>query len=164
MAQTTGALSGAVAKLEYSLNALGTTGTWVDISGYAAAVEITGGEQITGSQQTMDGDAAIVTGANKTEPFTITYRIVYTDAAATQPFASLWGQFKGTTKTAAVRWSYAGGGATTQQFATTNSAKENPVVCPIVSCTPPNAAADDAGPIMFEFSVITSDILRSTVT
>jgi hypothetical protein len=162
MAQTTAAIAGSGAKLEYSLNASGTTGTWVNISGYAASIDISGGEQITGNAMTMDGDAAIVRGANKTQPFTVTASIVYTETDA-QPFDALWDRFKTTTKTVSLRWSYPGGAGGAQQYATTDTAKTAPVMCPIVSCTPPGAAADSGDPILFEFSVECADILKTTI-
>lgn len=161
MPQTISALNGATTEIEYSLDASGTTGTWTDISGYAGSVSISGGEQVTGSQMTMDGDAAIVTGSNKTDPFTVTFSIVYTDVDS-QPFDALWDRFKGATKTAAVRWTYAGAGTGKQQYATTTTAKTNPALVPIVSCTPPNAEASAGEPLVFEFSVICADILKST--
>lgn len=161
MPQTTAALAGSITEIEYSINASGTTGSWTDISGYAASVSISGGEQVTGSTMTMDGDAAIVTGSNKTEPFTVEFSIVYTDTDA-QPFDALWDRFKGAAKTVAVRWTYAGSGSGKQQYATTDSAKANPVMVPIVACSPPNAEAGSGDPLMFTFSVICPDILKST--
>lgn len=163
MAQTTGAIVGSGAKIEYSLNASGTTGTWVDISGYAASVEVSGGEQITGSQMTLDGDAGIVRGANKTEPFTVTVSVVYTETDS-QPFDALWDRFKTTsTKTVALRWSPSGGAGGSVQYATTDTAKTAPVLCPIVSCTPPTSEADSGDPLMFELVVECADILKTTV-
>lgn len=161
MPQTTSALAGSITEIEYSFNASGTAGTWVDISGYAASVSVSGGEQVTGTAMTMDGDAAIVTGSNKTEPFTVEFSIVYTDADS-QPYDALWDRFKGADKTVALRWTYAGTGTGKQQYATTNSARANPVMVPIVSCTPPSAEASSGDPLMFTFSVITPDILKST--
>lgn len=162
MPQTTGAIVGAGAKVEYSLDAAGTTGTWVNFSGYAAGVEVSGGEQVTGSQMTLDGDAAIVRGANKTEPFTVTVSVVYTETDA-QPFDALWDRFKGAAKTLALRWSPAGGAGGAIQYATTDTAKTAPVLCPIVSCTPPSSAADSADPLMFELVVECADILKATI-
>ena len=163
MPQTTGALVGSGAKVEYSLDASGTVGTWVNMSGYAASVEVSGGEQVTGSQMTLDGDAAIVRGANKTEPFTITVSVVYTEADS-QPFDALWDRFKtASTKTVALRWSPSGGAGGAIQFATTDTAKTAPVLCPIVSCTPPSSAADSGDPLMFELVVECADILKTTI-
>ena len=163
MAQTTGAIVGSGAKIEYSLDASGTTGTWVNISGYSASVEVSGGEQITGSQMTLDGDAAIVRGANKTEPFTITVSIVYTETDS-QPFDALWDRFKtASTKTVALRWSPAGGAGGTIQYATTDTAKTNPVLCPIISVTPPTSESDSGDPLMFELVVECADIRRTTI-
>lgn len=162
MPQTTGAIVGSGAKVEYSLNASGTTGTWVDFSGYAAGVEVSGGEQITGAQMTLDGDAGIVRGANKTEPFTVTVSVVYTETDS-QPFDALWDRFKGAAKTVALRWSPAGGAGGTIQYAATDTAKTAPVLCPIVSCTPPSSAADSGDPLMFELVVECADILKTTI-
>lgn len=162
MSQTTAAIAGTTTKIEYSLNASGTTGTWTDISGYAGSVTPSGGEQITGSTQTMDGNAAIVKGANKTDPWTITFSVVYTDTDA-QPFVAIYDRFVGATKTIAVRWSYAGGTSGTKQYFATDAAGTNPVMVPIVSCTPPTAEAGTADPLMFEFSVMAPAIGKATV-
>jgi len=162
MAQTTGAISGTGAKVEYSLNASGTTGTWVDFSGYAASVEISGGEQTTGSVMTLDGDAAILRNSNKTAPFTVTVSVVYTETDS-QPWDAIWDQFKGSDKRLALRWSPAGGGGGAVQYATTDTAKLNPVLSPITSCTPPGVTADSGDPMMFELVVECADILKTAV-
>lgn len=162
MAQTTGAIAGSAAKVEYSLDASGTTGTWVNFSGYAASVDISGGEQATGSMMTLDGDAAILRNSNKTAPFTVTISVVYTETDS-QPWDAIWDRFKGATKTIALRWSPSGGAGGTVQYATTDTAKTNPVLSPIISCTPPGVAAESGDPLMFELVVECADILKSTV-
>jgi hypothetical protein len=162
MPQTTGAISGAAAKVEYSLNAAGTSGTWVDFSGYAQSVEVSGGESVTGQQMTLDGDAAIVTGANKTNPYTLTFNVVYTETDA-QPFDAIFDRYMTTTKTIAVRWSPAGGAGGTQQYATTDTASTAAVLVPMTACTPPGVDATSGDPRMFTFSVITPKILKSAI-
>jgi hypothetical protein len=162
MAQTTGAISGAAAKVEYSLNAAGTSGTWVDFSGYAQSVEISGGDALTGQQMTLDGDNAIVTAGNKTNPYTITFNVVYTETDA-QPFDAIFDRYQGAAKTIAVRWSPAGGTGGQQQYATTNTAGTAAVLVPIASCVPPGVDATSGDPLMFSFSVITPDILKSAI-
>lgn len=159
MAQTTEGMTMAGAKVEISTDAAAFT----DVSGYAASVSVTGGEQITGSQQTHSGDAAIVLGANKTAPFTVTVSVVYTDTDA-QPFDVVWDRFKGTAKTLCVRWCPAGGTAGDEQYVTSNAAKSAAVLCPIVSCTPPNTDASSGDPVMVQFSVLCSDILKATIS
>lgn len=162
MAQTTGALSGAAAKVEYSLDASGTTGTWVDFSGYAQSVEISGGDAVTGQQMTLDGTAAIVTAGNKTNPYTITFNVVYTEPD-TQPFDAIFDRYMGTTKTIAVRWSPAGGSGGQQQYATTDTAATAAVLVPMTACVPPGVDATSGDPRMFTFSVITPKILKSAI-
>lgn len=162
MAQTTGAISGAAAKVEYSLNASGTTGTWVNFSGYAQSVEVSGGDSVTGQALTLDGDAAIVTGANKTNPYTISFNVVYTETDG-QPFDAIYDRYVGATKTIAVRWSPAGGGGGTQQYATTDTAATAAVLVPMTACTPPGVDAASGDPRMFTFSVITPKILKSAI-
>lgn len=162
MAQTTGAISGSVAKVEYSLDAAGTTGTWVDFSGYAQSVEVSGGDAITGQAMTLDGDAAIVTAGNKTNPYTLTFTVVYTETDS-QPFDAIYDRYVGTAKTIAIRWSPAGGAGGTLQFSTTDTAATNPVLVPMTACTPPGVDATSGDPRMFTFSVITPKILKTTV-
>lgn len=163
MAQTTGALSGAAAKVEYSLNATGTTGTWVDFSGYAQSVEVTGGDAITGQQFTADGTSAIVTPANKTNPYTITVNVVWTETDS-EPFDAIYDRYVGATKTIAFRWSPAGGAASDIQFATTDSAGTTAELVPMTSCSVPGFDASSGDPRMFSFSVITPKILKAAIS
>lgn len=159
MAQTTGAMSGANAKVEYSID-IGTP-TWVDISGFAATVSVSGGEQITGNQQTFMGNSAIVTGANKVEPVTIEVTVVYTDTDS-EPFDALFDRFMSTTKTAAVRYSPNGGASGDEQYTTANDAGTD-VEVPIVTCNPPDTEAASGEPRMFTFSVIAPRLAKSAV-
>lgn len=164
MAQTTGALAGAAFKLEISTDASGTTGSWVDISGYAQSVEVGAQTAITGSVQTADGDAAIVTAANKLEPVELTFNIVYTENDS-EPWDKVIDQFNGADKTIAVRWSPAGGGGGDLQYSTTDTAATAAAKVPISSCTPaPPVAANNADPVMFSFSVLTPKILKAAIS
>lgn len=164
MAQTTGAMSGAAGSVEYSFDAeSGTAATWVNISGYAASVEVSGGEAVTGQQLTLDGDAAIVTAANKINPYTITVNAVFTETDS-EPFDALYDRYTGATKTAAFRWSPAGGGTGDVEFSTTDSAGTAAVNVPITACTPPGVDASSGDPRMFTVSFISPDILKAAAT
>ena len=159
MAQTTHAFNGAGAKVSISTDA----SAFTDISGYAASVEVSGGDQVTGGQFTHSGDAQVVTGTNKTEPITVTVNVLYTDEDA-QPFDVVWDRFKGAAKTLCVRWSPNGGAAGDEQYTTTDTEKAAAKLCPIVSCTPPPTDAASGDPIMFSFSVICADLLKATIS
>ena len=74
MAQTTSARSMRNVVLEVSYMA----GTWADISGVANAVEVSGGDRITGEAYTADGDRPIVL-FGKLEPIDVEARIVFSD-------------------------------------------------------------------------------------
>lgn len=74
MAQTTGAMSGADLKVEFSDDG----STWDDISGFANKVEPEDAERPTGEINTADGDKPIVkAGKRKAQKIKIT--IVYTE-------------------------------------------------------------------------------------
>lgn len=80
MAQTTNAMSGRNCYI-----ALSTGGTsFTDISGFANAVEIDGGERQTGSVHTADTDYPIIT-PGKRDAITVKVKAVYTEGA-TDPY------------------------------------------------------------------------------
>ena len=77
MAQTTGGLSMAIAKLEFSSN----NSDWTDISGTSGNVQGTDQSRQSGEGYTFDGDTAIVT-AGKREPMELQFDVVYTEGTA----------------------------------------------------------------------------------
>lgn len=157
MAQTTGGISNSAAIISISTDAV----SFSDISGYASTVEVSGGDQIASSQQVLYGDAALVLSSGKTEPYRITMRIVYTVTDG-QPFDLIWDRFKGPAKTLCVRWSHAGASGDIR-FTTTNAAKKAAQLVPIVSCTPPGVDTGTGEPVMFSFTVLSSDLLKTTI-
>lgn len=81
MAQTVGALSFVNLKIELAPETAGVAGTYVDYSGQSNAVEVGGGERMSGEGYTADGDTAIVS-EGKREPLEIGIKGLYTEIAA----------------------------------------------------------------------------------
>jgi len=77
MTQTTGGLSFLAARVLVSADG----SSWVNVSGEAASVAVSGGDRATGEQNTMDGDMPIVK-AGKRASIDLTVRGVYTETAA----------------------------------------------------------------------------------
>lgn len=77
MAQTTGAISFKACKVETSPD----NSDWTDRSGFASAVSIDGGERITATKATFDGDTLILRSA-KRATLTITVNLVYTEGGS----------------------------------------------------------------------------------
>ncbi len=148
MAQTTNAISFAGAKVEVSTD--GTT--WTDISGFATAVELGGGERQTGTAFTFDGDTAIIRGG-KREPLEVTVRVVYTEGAS-DPAETVRAAYENGTDLY-IRWSPKGGASGDALF-TTDAA---------VVTTPPYPAgeAGSGDPVVIEFTALTPKVTRSTI-
>lgn len=147
MAQTTSAISRTGFKVETSTDG----SSWTDISGQAATVSVSGGDQLTGSQNTADGNAPVVVASTKTQPFTVTVSCVYTETSS-QAFELLEARFFASTKTIYVRWSPQGGAQGEKQFTCTNDAGTN-FACPIVSVSLPDMDAGSGDPALFSFAV-----------
>jgi hypothetical protein len=149
MAQTTAAVDRASFKVETSNDG----STWTDISGAAATVQTSGGDQLIGSQNTADGNAPVVVGSTKTQPFTVTVSCVYTETAS-QPFELVESRFFAATKTIYLRWSPRGGASGEKQFTCTNGAG-TAFACPIQSVSLPDLDAGSGDVAMFSFAVQT---------
>jgi len=74
MAQTTGAITGAVAKIEINTNNTG----YVDISGSSQSIDAVEMTRLNGSAHTMEGDYAVLT-FGKQPPTEITVNVLYTE-------------------------------------------------------------------------------------
>jgi len=83
MAQTTAQISMKDGKVEISANG----SSWTDISGFATAISIDGGERGIGEGYTFDGDTAVLT-TGKRSPVTITVSALYTEGNS-DPFETL---------------------------------------------------------------------------
>lgn len=157
MAQTTAAVDRASFKVETSTNG----SSWTDISGQAATVSVSGGDQLIGSQNTADGNAPVVVGSTKTQAFTVTVSTVYTETAS-EAFELVEARFFASTKTIYVRWSPRGGANGEKQFTCTNNAG-TAFACPIQSVSLPDLDAGSGDPAMFSFAVQTPYITIADV-
>jgi hypothetical protein len=152
----------AFAKSLYKVEVSAAGAVWTDISGEGATVTVDGGEIPTGAQHTPNSPYAVVVTSNKIGPRTLTVRGLFTESA-TEGFGVVWGQFTATAKTLFVRYSPAGGTATTYNFTTSNDGA-TAAAGKLVSCSLPDGDANSGDPMMFEFSVITPALLRAVIT
>ena len=77
MAQTTGAISFKDCKIETSPD----NSNWTDVSGFASTVTMDGGERMTATKGTFDGDTLILR-SSKRATITVTVNLVYTEGAS----------------------------------------------------------------------------------
>lgn len=77
MAQATGAISFKDCKIEISSD----NSEWVDISGFSSSVLLDGGERITATKPTFDGDTLILR-SGKRATLTLTAAVIYTEGAS----------------------------------------------------------------------------------
>lgn len=149
--QSTGAMSPVDVYVAFSADG----STWVDVSGTANSVQVSGGERVTGAAYTFAGDTPILKRGKK-GPITITCRAVY-DENATNAFQKALTSYD----TAGggdfyVRWSPGGGDA--GDFGYTSS------VGTVKSCVYPSADVAASGdPILFEIVVECGTVLKSTI-
>lgn len=160
MAQTLGAKARSGFKVEVSLTGTGTV--WTDISGAAATVTPSGGEQHIGEQNTASGSAPVVTGSNKVASRTLEVNCLYTEIAG-EAWKVVAARYNGADKTIYLRYSPQGGAVGTQRFTCANDAGTAWLV-PIVNCLPPEVDASTGDPLMFTFSVQTPKLVEATVT
>lgn len=141
MAQTTGAVATACAKVEISTDGV----TYTNVSG--ATQSVTGGEQtrITGEAYTFDGEGAIIK-AGKKEPMETEVVIIYTETDA-EVYQQVRSRFEaaGCNSPLYLRYSPAGGLADNEQLTS------GPGV--LTSFTYPDADASAGGPILSGFTL-----------
>ncbi|MDD2921793.1 MAG: hypothetical protein PHQ36_05850 [Anaerolineales bacterium] len=150
MAQTTGQMSFADAKVEIKIAA----GAWVDIGGEFTKIEVDGGERKSGEAFTQTGDTPVLT-KGKREKYTVKGSVVYTEGTTT-PWKLLWDAHKAGSDVQ-VRWSPKGGSTGDYQF---SSAATGNV---LKNVTPPVGEASNGDPIMSEFSLETADITDAAI-
>lgn len=149
MAQTTGAVSGSGAKVEFSTNG----SSWTDISGSASSVDPGSQSGMAGEIYTFAGDNAIIT-AGKNEPIELDVKIVYSETAG-EAFEVVRAQWQTSGRAGYLRWSPRGG--TTGQFQYTTGAGV------LVAFSWPPATAEDGKPIMCGFKLRVAAITKATV-
>ena len=154
MTQATGSQSFFEAMVE--IRPTGGSTAWQDISGFGSSVAVSGRERQTGEAYTYDGDHAIL-GLGKLQPCDVTVRCVYTEGN-NDPYAKALSALENHT-VLQVRWSPFGGTAASDKIYTTNETYSF-----VTSCLPPAGEAGSGDPIMFEFTVKTSDVLQTVST
>ncbi len=157
MAQTTGAFSKSNYKIEVSVNG----SSWTNISGMAADVKTSGGEQLTGEQQTAENQAPVVVASNKTAAVKVDVNVLYTETAG-EAFQTVWARYESTTKTIFLRWSPKGGNTGDERYVASNNAG-TAVACPIVTCLPPDVDANSGDPAMAMFSILAPRLVQEVV-
>jgi hypothetical protein len=126
--------------------------SWVDVSGFANSVEISGGERETGNAYTFDGDTAIIK-AGKRGPLTVTVRGVYTETADKFYDETVDAYTAGSSFY--VRWSPGGGDSGDLGFTTSAGiVKNNPY---------PGGATDDATPVMVELVLECASVTEAAI-
>ena len=157
MAQTTGATSQGAYQIEVSTDG----SAWTDISGQSAQVNVSGGDQIAGSQNTADGSAPVVTFSNKTEPVTVECNILYTETSG-EAFRVVKARFDGSDKSIFLRYTPKGSTSGNKRYTAANDAN-TAVKCPIITCLPPSLDAGSGDPAMATFSVLAPKLFESAV-
>lgn len=150
MAQTITAKSMRNVKLEVTY---GTWATWTDISGVANAVNVSGGDRITGEAFTADGDRPIVL-FGKLNPIDVECKIVYSESSVEawsvmEPFYAAGTNLK-------LRWSPAGGTTGDYRFETDTTN--------ITQFGYPGGEVSDGAPILIDMSVKTGKITWAAIT
>lgn len=160
MAQTIGAIP--KSKFQVQLSADGTT--WTD-KGAAVSIAHTGEEQISGSQNTADGVAPVVTGGGKHSAATITIRGLYTKITA-EFWDFIRDRWETTTPTIYCRWAPEGGIGTVvgnEQFLAASDA-DAAFACIIKTCNTPEVDAGDGAPAMVSVVLECPKVARGTTT
>lgn len=148
MAQTTGAISFKANKVEISTN--GTV--WTDISGFANAVSVDGGERATEENPTFDGDTPILT-AGKRGMLEVKVKIVYTEGVS-DPQEVVRAAYEAASALY-VRWSPKGGASGNFMYTSDSG---------IVTSHPyPGGEAGDAAAVATEFTLATPKVTKSAV-
>lgn len=148
MAQTVGAKSMRNVKLEFITGA-----TWVDISGVANAVNVSGGDRITGEAFTADGDRPIVL-FGKLNPIDVECKIVYSEVT-TEAFSVLEPLYAAGTDLK-LRWT-PGGNATGNYRYVTDT-------CNLTKFGYPGGEVQDGAPILLDMGVKTGKITWAAIT
>lgn len=147
MTQTTGGMSARAMKVQVDVNA----GGYVDVSGYGASVEPSGGDRAYGEQHTFDGDTPII-GWGKLGASSVVLKAVYTQTDA-EPFDSIYDAKVGHLPVK-VKWSIPGGAS---------ADKEYEVEGYVSKCTPPGGEAGSPAVIMFVAEIVGPEFAESVV-
>lgn len=158
MAQTTSGIPMGNFKAEVSLDG----SSWTDISGVAVSVQVSGGEQQTGTQFTADGSVPIVVNSNKTEALTVEVNQVYTETPG-EGYLTVYNRYVGADKRIYFRYSPAGGAVGQKRYVAANNAN-SAIPVPIIACLPPETDAGSGDPMMGGFSLLVPKLLMETIS
>lgn len=148
MAQTTSARSMRNVKLEFITGA-----TWNDISGVANAVNVSGGDRITGEAFTADGDRPIVL-FGKLNPIDVEGKIVFSDNSI-EAWSLLEPLYVAGTNLR-LRWAIGGNATGNYRFVTDS--------CNITAFGYPGGEVQDGAPILVDLSVKTGQVTWAAIT
>ncbi len=148
MTQTTDGITLKDCKVEISTDG----SSYTDISGFANQVTLGGGARMSGEAYTFDGDTAII-GTGKREPIEVTVRCVYTEGTG-DPFETVRAVYEAGSALY-VRWSPKGGDSGEAQYTTDEGV--------VTAFGYPAGEAASGDPVVFEFTVKTAKITKSTV-
>lgn len=157
MAQNTGSMSSKNGKVEYSLDA----STWVDISGSANQVTVSGGERMTGDMFTAAEDTALI-ATGKRQPYEITMHGIYSETTGTPEFFEALATVYKSGAGVALRWSPAGYNATNEKrftTATNSSGSAAAAVVPIVNLQYPSLDFGSGEMLMVDLVLRSGEIL-----
>ena len=125
----------------------GTWATWVDISGVANSVEVSGGDRITGEAYTADGDRPIVL-FGKLEPIDVEAKIVFSDNSA-EAWSVLEPLYVNGTNLR-LRWAISGNHTGSYRFMTDTTN--------LTAFGYPSGEVEDGAPILIDLAVKTGQI------
>jgi hypothetical protein len=135
-------------KLEYMTGA-----TWNDISGVANAVEVSGGDRMTGETYTADGDRPILL-FGKLEPIDVECRVVFSDNS-TEAWAVLEPLYVAGSNIR-LRWAVNGNATGSFRFVADT--------CNITAFGYPGGEVEDGAPILVDMAVKTGKITWAAIT
>ena len=145
MAQTTGAMTGAMGKIEVSVDKT----TWYNISGSSQSIDAVEFTRLNGSAHTFDGDYAVLT-FGKQPPTEITVNVLYTEVTG-EAFLRAVSALKNNTAFH-IRWQAMDASATTYyRYFTAGTAK-------VSSVSLPGNDASSGEPLMVSFTVMCGGI------
>ena len=155
MAQTTGAITGALGKIEISSD---DGSTWTDISGSTTAIDSIEFTRSSGSKATFQGSFHVVT-VGKQDTSTIGITALYTETAGEATLTAI-SLIKANTQVD-LRWQYADVtavvGATYQRYFTLGKSR-------IISATLPEVNSESGEPAVLMFTVSVPGIDYETIT
>src|SRR5574341_484951 len=151
MAQTTGAVANACAKVEISND----NSNWTDISGVAQSVADTEQTRMSDQAYTFSGEGAIVKSGKK-EPLELTFTIVYSETDA-EAYEQVRARFETATCSPNfyVRWSPRGGNADDERITSDAGV--------ITAFTYPPVDASAGGPIICGFKLKVGNLTTTII-